>query len=164
MLKVPNVRLRIIGFTPQNQRLRERIAARLGSRAELIDRLPQHQLAAQLSSADILIIPRPRHPAVEVALPTKFAEYAALGKAVIVCDVDETAQLVRDNQCGLVSPPNAVGLAITIAAATVLGPDQLELMGRNARALAEREFTWEVIGRNYAAFLTNWHSNGIHAA
>jgi glycosyltransferase involved in cell wall biosynthesis len=153
MLDAANIRIRIIGFTPRDEPLRKQIAARLGSRAELIDRLPQSQLRAQLSSADILVIPRSPHPAVEVALPTKFAEYAALGKAMIVCDVDETAELVRNNHCGLVSPPSAAGLAATIQSASSLGPDRLSEMGRNGRALAERELAWDVIGRNYASFL-----------
>lgn len=158
LLKRPNIRIRIIGFTARDHALRASISERLGSRVELIDRLSQHELVENLSSADILIIPRPPHPAVHVALPTKFSEYAALGKPLIVCDVDETADLIRDNQCGLVSPPDTDGLADTIIAASELSKRELQCMGDNARALAEREFSWEVIGRNYYTRLTNWHS------
>ena len=158
MIRASNVRLRIIGFSRKDHALKKEISSRLGSKAELINRLSQTDLVSQLSSADILVIPRPRHPAVEVALPTKFSEYAALGKPLIVCDVDETANLVRDNRCGLVSLPNATSLAETISTASQLSQKELHFMGENARALAEREFAWEVIARNYYQRLANWHS------
>ena len=58
-----------------------------------------------LSSASILISPRPNHVASRAAFPVKFAEYAALGRPILVNDVDETADFIRKYDCGFVSSP-----------------------------------------------------------
>jgi len=88
--------------------------------------------------------------------PCKFSEYLALGRPIIVCDVDETARLVRQHHCGLVSEPSPAALAETIRAASNFTQVELNQMGQNARRLAEREFSWDDIGRKYADLLIEW--------
>ncbi len=156
LLPTNGTRLKIIGFSDQHADIRSRIAQSLGEKAELVDRVTQRELISHLAAADALIIPRPSHPAVEVAFPTKFSEYLAVGKPVIVCDVDETSHLVQHHGCGLVSKPDPVSLAETIRAAAHLSQDELRRMGQNARRLAEREFSWDRIGRTYAEQLMRW--------
>jgi glycosyltransferase involved in cell wall biosynthesis len=151
-----DVKFRFIGFrqTSNHLRWREKIMRILGPRAELVDRVPQRELIGLMHSADLLVLPRPYHQATRVAMPTKFAEYIALGKPVLVTDVDETARFVREHRCGLVSPPTASGLAQAILKARDLGRDRLKLMGERARRLAESTFAWEVICQEYYDFLT----------
>jgi glycosyltransferase involved in cell wall biosynthesis len=148
-LRDEDIKFRLIGFDPDDEPLKRRIAGELGEKAELVNRLPQAELVAHLARADALIIPRQRHPATVVALPTKFGEYAALGRPVIVSDVDETANMVRERGCGLVAVPTAEGLAATILAAKRLSPQERRRMGQNGRRLAEEVFSWEVICRDY---------------
>jgi glycosyltransferase involved in cell wall biosynthesis len=158
LLSRDRVWLKIVGFTEHHTELKSSIARRLGDRVQLVDRVTQRELVSQLATATVLAIPRPSHRAVEVAFPTKFSEYLALGKPVIVCDVDETARLVQQHHCGLVSEPSPAALADTILAASNLTQAELELMGKNARRLAESEFSWEDIGRKYAELLAKWVS------
>lgn len=150
--------LRIIGFTRQKEELKSIIVKRLGNRVEMVDRVSQSELIAHLATAHVFIIPRFKHPAIEVALPTKFAEYLALGKPIFVCEVDETAELVRKHKCGFVSKPSIEAMAETIQAAANMTPAELKEMGDNARHLAEIEFSWDKIGRKYAEILTGWGS------
>ena len=49
---------------------------------------------------------------------TKFAEYAALGRPILVTDVDETANFVRNYRCGFVSDPHPANLAKTLSEAS----------------------------------------------
>ncbi len=158
MTEVPRgtARLMVVGFQPTDAALRAEMARRLGDRADLVEELPRLALVQRLAAADLLVIPRTPHPAVEVALPTKFAEYLALGRPLIVCDVDETARLVRAHRCGFVSEPNPHALARTIRQAVSTPPDELARMGENARSLAEREFGWAGIGDAYAELLEKW--------
>ena len=74
-----SIRFKIVGFGPGDTTLRSSFAARLGSRADFVDRVERAELVAHLSEAHALIIPRPDHAAVEAAFPTKFSEYIALG-------------------------------------------------------------------------------------
>jgi glycosyltransferase involved in cell wall biosynthesis len=144
-----DIKFRLIGFDTTDEPLKRRIAGELGEKVELLNRLPQAELAAHLMRADVLIIPRQPHPATVVAFPTKFAEYAALGQPVIVSDVDETARMVRERGCGLVAVPTAEGFAEAILAAKRLSPQERRRMGQNGRQLAEELFSWEVICRDY---------------
>ncbi len=150
-----DIKWRFIGFrhTSADLRWRERIQKALGSQVELVDRVPQEDLVELLDRADLLILPRPYHLATRVAMPTKFAEYIALGKPVLVTDVDETATFVRRHRCGLVSPPTACGLAQAIRQAQEMGRPRLEQMGQRGRRLAESTFAWEVICQKYYRFL-----------
>jgi glycosyltransferase involved in cell wall biosynthesis len=152
----PLIKVKVIGFTPGDAALKRNLGQRLGKRAVLLDRMSQQQLIRELSSSDVLIIPRPASPVVKVAFPTKFAEYLALGKPVIVCEVDETAKLVRQHHCGFVALPNPDSIAQTINLARQTNVDRLRTMGANGRQLAEHEFSWDVIGERYHQQLIHW--------
>ena len=103
-----------------------------------------------LKSVAILIIPRIQHQAIKNAFPTKFAEYAAMGRPIMVNDVDETADFVRKHNCGFVSSPSPEAMAETMANAAMTSAQQLALMGARARQMAESNFSWDGIGEQYA--------------
>jgi glycosyltransferase involved in cell wall biosynthesis len=159
-----DIRWKFIGFrqVPQHQEWKDRIHRVLGSRVELVDRVGQEDLISLLGTADLLVLPRPYHPATAVAMPTKFAEYIALGKPVLVTDVDETARFVRRHDCGLVCEPSASGLAGAIAQAREMSREELSAMGRRGRRLAESTFSWEVICQKYHDFLLTIDRSPIH--
>lgn len=157
LLKGQPIRIKIIGFRPEDEGLRAKIAASLGDMVELVDRVSQPELVTHLSKAHFLVIPRLPHPAVEIAFPTKFSEYLSMGKPVIVSDVDETASLVREYKCGLVSQPSPAALAETIQQAANLSSAELVEMGQNGRHLAETVFDWSVVCRYYADLLHRWY-------
>ena len=68
---------------------------------EFMDFMTNPKLIDYLCSSDGLVIPRMRHPALEVAFPTKFAEYIACGVPVIVTDMGDAGRLTRRHRCGL---------------------------------------------------------------
>jgi glycosyltransferase involved in cell wall biosynthesis len=164
ILGAADIRWKFIGFrqTREHQEWKDKIHRVLGSRAELVDRVKQQELISLLGTADLLILPRPYHPATAVAMPTKFAEYIALGKPVLVTDVDETARFVRRHDCGLVCQPSASDLAGAIAQAREMSPEKLEAMGQRGRRLAESTFSWGVICQKYHDFLETMDRSRIH--
>ncbi len=153
MLKEADVKFRIIGFRNEDYPLKSHLKQILSDKAELIDSLNKHDLINQLCSSDILVIPRSKNYASQLAFPTKFAEYIATGKPVIVTAVDETASFVRKYHCGFVCEPSAQSIARTIVDAKKLPPDTLLEMGRHGRRLAETMFDLQVIGTQYYNFL-----------
>ena len=159
LLQTEPIRFKIIGFRPEDEGLKAKIAASLGDRVDLIDRVSQPELVQHLSQAHFLVIPRLPHPAVEIAFPTKFSEYLAMGKPVIVSDVDETASLVQAHHCGLVSQPNPQSMAETIKQAAAFSSTELIEMGKNSRHLAETVFDWPVVCGYYADLLQQWSQN-----
>lgn len=155
MIQNSNVRFRVIGFSQEDNSRKEVIRNRLGGRVELIDEAPKDVLVAYLRESDVLVIPRRRSHVTIVALPTKFAEYIAMGKPVIVSDVDETAQFVQEYKCGLVYRNGAKGLKSAIVQMIECSGESLQEMGQNGRQLAEKVFDWNIICYQYYHLLKN---------
>jgi glycosyltransferase involved in cell wall biosynthesis len=159
LIKETDVKFRIIGFRKEDCALKNELNRILAGKVELIDALGRDEIVKQLCSSDILIIPRSRHCATQMAFPTKFAEYIATGKPVIVTDVDETANFVRHFDCGFVCEPTAESIARTIIKAKEMASSALIAMGENGRRLAESQFDRLVIARQYYEFLRRVLSN-----
>ena len=161
LLKIQKIKFRFIGFSPRDQGLKNSIRKKIGHTVELFDWEPREKLIKHLSQSDILIIPRARHPALEVAFCTKFAEYVALQKPVIITNVDETADLVKKFDCGFVCEPSVQAIADTIMTAKSTSRRILLQKGYNARHLAETMLDQNVVGEKYLKFLEkiviNWN-------
>jgi len=114
-----------------------------------LKRVPREEVPYYYSLCDVLVLPRPKHPATEVAAPTKFAEYTAMGKPVLVTNVGDAAKLTKKYRCGIVLPDNEPhtlkkGFYDFIG----LSEHELRKMGKNSRKLAEGEFDWRKIIAN----------------
>jgi glycosyltransferase involved in cell wall biosynthesis len=110
-------------------------------------KVPFAQITKYYSICDVLILPRPRHPATEVAAPTKFAEYAAIGKPILTTDIGDAANFVKEYKCGIVVKDNQPENLISgINAFKSKSNKDLKEMGRNSRLLAKKEFDWEKVG------------------
>ncbi len=149
-------RLRVIGFGPGDQEVKERIRSLSEGAVEVRERLPQDELAEQLADADLLLIPRERNRVTEVAMPTKFSEYLSLGRPILMTRVGEPARLVERARCGVVVEPGGEALLEGIRSFAAFSEEERAGMGERARALAESEFDWRKIGPAYARFLRAW--------
>lgn len=106
-----------------------------------VPKVPYSQITSYYSICDVLTLPRPHHISTEVAAPTKFAEYTAMEKPILTTNVGDAANLVKKYKCGIVtegdSPKNIVD---GISEFLNLSKKQLDIMGKNSRKLAEKEF------------------------
>jgi glycosyltransferase involved in cell wall biosynthesis len=153
-LRDTDVKFKIIGFKNRDFALKEKIRQSLGNKVELVNFLPQRKLVFHLQNSDVFIIPRARNLATEPAFPTKFAEYLAIGKPLIVTGVDETAELVKRYDCGFVCKPDVDSIAEAIMEARETPFARMNQMGKNGRRLAETEFDQKVLGKAYFQFLS----------
>ena len=150
MVRDESIRMLLVGFTPQYEHLKNRLADRFGNRVKLVDRTDRETLVRLLARTGVLIIPRIDHPAIRHAFPTKFAEYAATGRAIMVNDVDETAAFVRKYRCGFVSDCSPEAMAAVMEQAARTPVEELTAMGRRARSMAQENFSWPIVGEAYA--------------
>jgi len=106
-----------------------------------VPKVPYSQITSYYSICDVLTLPRPHHLSTEVAAPTKFAEYTAMEKPILTTNVGDAANLVKKYECGIVtkgdSPKNIVD---GINEFLNLSKKQLDVMSKNSRELAEKEF------------------------
>ncbi len=152
----PEISMLMIGFREYDREIKKIFQEKFGPRVKLVDRTDQKTMLNLLSATSVLISPRPNHIASRAAFPVKFAEYAALGRPILVNDVDETADFIRKYDCGFVSsPPNPENLARTMEIAASTSPVTLIKMGARSRKMAEENFSWPKIGDDYAALVSS---------
>lgn len=112
-----------------------------------IPKVRYNRIPCYYSVCDVLVLPRPSHPATEIAAPTKFAEYAAMGKPILTTSVGDAADFVRKYNCGIVIENNNIeNLIEGINKFESKSERELKKMGKNSRKLAENEFGWTKVG------------------
>ncbi len=117
----------------------------------IVGEVPVREMPLFYSICDVCVLPRPSHPATDVAAPTKFVEYAAMEKPIIATDVGDAAELIREYGCGIVVADNSLAeLNRGFAEMLALGPDERQKMGQAARRMAETEFDFRITKANLA--------------
>ncbi len=110
---------------------------------------PLSEMRDYYAVCDVFVLPRPSHPATEVAAPTKFAEYSAMGKPIIATRVGDASDLIREYNCGIVVDDNSTAELLRgfrqIRESTA---ENRSAMGREARRLAKTEFTLDIAREN----------------
>jgi glycosyltransferase involved in cell wall biosynthesis len=142
-----------VGFREWDKEFKELLREKFGSRVKLVNFIDQRSLAEMLRSVSVMITGGGPTRARRHCFPTKFAEFAALGRPVLVNDVDESADFVRQYQCGFVAEPTPEGMAKTMEIAAATRHENLVEMGERARRMAEEIFSWDKIGDEYAGLV-----------
>ncbi|MES2697361.1 MAG: glycosyltransferase family 4 protein [Verrucomicrobiota bacterium] len=84
--------------------------------------------------------------------PNKFFDYLASGIPIVNNYPGWLAQLIQTNACGVAVPPSSPEkLAEGLIALADRGREGRKQMGTNARALAEREFSREILAARFVA-------------
>lgn len=143
-------RLLIVGADPRGEsristRLRQ-MAADLGlaDRVILTGLVPPEQVAAWYSLIDIAPIPRRRFPVTELVSPLKPREAMAMGKAVIVSDLDPLAEMVRSGVTGAVFPAGDRHALARVLARLISNPAYRRALGDAARRDVVANHRWSV--------------------
>jgi glycosyltransferase involved in cell wall biosynthesis len=104
------------------------------------DRVPE-----LLDACDILVAPHvPLADGSEFfGSPTKVFEYMAMRKAIVASRLGQIGEVLEDQETALLVEPGNVG-ELTAAIVKLVKSNELrEKLGANARAVAEREYTWK---------------------
>jgi glycosyltransferase involved in cell wall biosynthesis len=80
----------------------------------------------------------------------KLFDYFAAGRPVMTTPRSETARLVRDHGAGTVSADDGPESMATAILELLADAQELRRRGANARAAAERDYDWRVIGERLA--------------
>ncbi len=111
---------------------------------------PYATLGEILAQATVLVVPHPANPYLDVAVPVKLLDSMAAGRPVVVTPRLETARIVRDAGCGVVTADDSAGALA--AAITPLLEDQglAARLGQRGRTVAEQAYDWAVISDRVA--------------
>jgi len=155
----PDHRMLLIGFRDRDRAFKKMLDEKFGARVKLVDFTDQNSLVEMFRSVKIFLTGGGPTRARRHCFPTKFAEYAALGRPVLVNDVDESADFVRQYQCGFVAEPTPEGMARAMEQAAAASHESLVQMGARARSMAEEIFSWDKIGDVYADLVRRLTAN-----
>jgi len=104
-------------------------------------RCPDELLPHYLASTDVLALPLKENLFNETRWPNKIGEYMACGRPVVVSDVGDVADLVREHQTGLTAKNEEADFSGKLR--TLLSdPELAEKMGSRARQMACEQYSW----------------------
>lgn len=150
---VPEARLHLwLAATGDDSReYLDRLAASLAGEPWIeIGQTPYAELGEQLGRATVLCIPTPGHPYWDSVAPVKLFDCLAAGRPIVTTPRPETAAIVSANEAGLVAGGDTAE-ALAAPLIELLGdPERARRMGAHARAIAERDYDWQVIGERLA--------------
>jgi glycosyltransferase involved in cell wall biosynthesis len=115
--------------------------------------VPKREVPRITATSDVLLTLFADRPILATNSPNKFFDGLASGRPMIVNSPGWTRELVEENECGLYVPagdPAALADAIETLADD---PAMRAQMGENARALAEREFSRDLLAHRLIVLL-----------
>ncbi len=115
-----------------------------------IDDVDQAGLPDALARATALAVPHPANAYMDVAVPVKLLDSMAAGRPVVVTPRTETRRIVEAADAGVVARGDAPEDLAAAFAPLLADAASAARLGSNARAAAERDFDWPVIGRRLA--------------
>jgi glycosyltransferase involved in cell wall biosynthesis len=120
------------------------------------------KIAALMRMADTGLAPYAAET--RMSLPNKPFEYFSGSLPVVSSCGGELGELLETNDCGKSYDPESVGELTSILRGLNAAPERCEAMGRNARALFERDYageiTFEKINRHLLAVVDRYAKNG----
>ncbi len=157
--RTTGIRIVMIGEGNQRERLMERTRQeRLETHVCWVPPMPKEELARVLPRMDAGLMILRNIPAFYFGTsPNKFFDYIAAGLPVINNYPGWLAGLITEHRCGLAVPPDA---SKSLAEAIVRlrdDPAGRREMGRQARLLAEAEFSRDRLGGQLVALLEEVH-------
>lgn len=104
-------------------------------------RKPMEDMSRYLAASDVALMILREDPLFDITLPAKIQSYMACGMPILGCVKGETASVIKEANCGVVS--NAIsGNALAEAALSMynMSKDELAKMGENANAYSKAHF------------------------
>ncbi len=138
---------------------KEQLVARVNERAlnDIVvfhDPVPKTKLAGLMAGADVGLQILANVPAFYYGTsPNKFFDYLSAGLPVITNYPGWVADLVQENDCGLVVPPeNPAALADAII--NMSDSDRTEIWSRNAKSLGQRSFSRDQLAEDFVSWVS----------
>lgn len=151
---VPSVYLAVVGGSPQDVKVHEQLARKLGiaGRVRFTGHILHQQVPLWLRAMDIVVMPFPDTEHYRSFMsPLKLFEYMAAGKIIVASDLPSVREILNDESAVFVSPGNPAALAKTLSAAAE-NPAAFQGKGERARQQAVGH-TWDVRAETIVRFV-----------
>ena len=147
------------GNGTEKERIERRVADLELENLIVLPDIPRAEIPRLVGTADVTLTTFAPVPILQTNSPNKFFDSLAAGKPAIVNLDGWLRRLVEEKRVGVYVPPTD-GKALADALAELAGKAELvRELGRNARALAEREFSSDLLADRLADVLEETQSN-----
>jgi glycosyltransferase involved in cell wall biosynthesis len=143
----------VLGDGGERPRLERRVNELGLENIRFLPPVPKDELAGIIGAADVTLTIFAPYPVLETNSPNKFFDSLAAGKPVVVNLDGWLRRLVEENDAGAWVPAGNPDALATRLAVLATDPEHVATMGRNARALAEREFSRDLMAERLARTL-----------
>ena len=149
------VKIHVVGDGRYLETLKEQIAHfDLTEYVKLWGRFPLYDMPKFFSSADALFVSLKNSPTFSMTIPGKVQSYMMAEKPILASLSGDGADVVLQSLCGLVSEPSDFqSLAENIELMISFSTEELEVMGGNGKAYADRNFNRSLLVNNLIAWL-----------
>lgn len=152
----PDIVLLLLGSGPARGDLEELISRLcLKDNVVIHDPVPYERIPDYINAADVGLIPLPKMLGWRVSSPLKLLEYLALGKPVIVSDIEAHRDVIGEAKYGVyldsITPEtiaNAINFAFTHRV-------ELAMAGVEAQKMIIKKYTWGTQANNLSRYLYN---------
>ncbi len=156
----PSLRVLLVGGGPQEQALKDQVAARgLGGHVTFVGRVPHAEVQRYYDLIDVLAYPRHRMRLTEIVTPLKPLEAMAQGRMFVASDVGGHRELVRDGETGFLFPADDSAALAAAIERVLADADRWPQIRKQARHYVETERTW---ARSVAGYADVYSSLRLH--
>jgi glycosyltransferase involved in cell wall biosynthesis len=149
-----DIKIVFIGDGKEKSLMKERATNEELDTCLFIDPMPKTELNHIMASVDIGLMVLKNVPAFYYGTsPNKFFDYIASGLPVINNYPGWLADMIRENQCGEVVPPDDSVAFADAMEKLANNPELRRQYGKNARILAEKNFSRENLANKFVDFL-----------
>lgn len=135
----------LVGDGPEKARLVEQARVRGLDNLRFVERRPANEMPALFAASRATVVPMRRGELFKGTRPSKIFPALACGSPVIFSGEGESAQLLLQNRCGIVVPPENAQEFADAVRRLADHPEEARVLGMNGRALVEREYGWDTL-------------------
>lgn len=115
--------------------------------------LDSDEMIGLLSASDVVVSPSLNHPFNHAAFPTKVAEYAGMGRAILATNVGDVPVYFRDHINAVLCDPDSSGSMSDGLLSLVQDPALRKRIGNAAAETARESFDYRKCGAKIDAFV-----------
>jgi len=142
----PDARLVLVGDGQTRPSVADTVMkAGMGHAVLMTGKIAHSQVPEMLSIADVAVVPStPLTAGIGgTGTPLKRFEYMAAGKAIVATALNEAAEVIQDDQDGLLVQPGDVNKFAEATLKLINDPKERRRLGQNARDQAVKQYSWE---------------------
>lgn len=143
----PGTRLLVMGRCP----IDIRVLVKYPELVNMTGLVGDTQIIELMACCDLFWLPLTDTAANRGRTPLKFSDYLAAGRPIVATAVGEISQLFKQDEVGLLTPPELENFA-RATAELLHNPDQMYGMGIAARTLAEQNYDWAKLTNQLISF------------